>query len=79
MANGWSILSLGTTALISIAELSSSHQMQDMKAKILKRKRVYRMAQERSPSPWKNQVRDWNPIEKVYLNPTREEKLKKIA
>ena len=48
--------------------------------KILKnREAIYLKARQRYPERWKTKIRDWTPIQKVHLNPTREEKLKKIA
>lgn len=54
------------------------HEGRDIK--ILKnRETIYLKARKRNPERWKTKIRDWSPVEKVHLNPTREEKLKKIA
>lgn len=54
------------------------HDGRDLKI-LKKRERVYLEAREKYPDRWKTKIRDWSPINKVHLNPTREEKLKKIA
>lgn len=54
------------------------HDGRDIKI-LKKREQVYLKARERNPTRWKVKVRNWSPIKKVHLNPTREEKLKKIA
>lgn len=57
---------------------NSRHEGKDIKI-LDRRRKIYLQAKEKNPLRWKNQIRDWKPIERVYLNPTREEKLKKIA
>jgi transposase InsO family protein len=37
-----------------------------------KRKEVYEMAKQQNPNRWTQNTRDWNPIEKVILNPLKE-------
>lgn len=54
------------------------HDGRDLKI-LEKRKKVYAKARDRNPARWKSKQRDWSPVKKVHLNPTREEKLKKIA
>jgi len=36
------------------------------------RRRVYQAARNRHPERWSRGIRDWNPIEEVYLNPMRD-------
>ena len=57
---------------------NTRHDGRDIKV-LKKREAVYKKAREKYPARWKTKMRNWSPIEKVHLNPTREEKLKKIA
>jgi len=49
-----------------------------------KRKAVYKAAKERNPKRWSGEIRDWNPVTEVWLNPPKEvraeeQKLRKAA
>lgn len=57
---------------------NARHLGRDIKI-LEKRQKVYLQAKEKNPMRWKNQLRNWNPIKQVLLNPTREERIKNIA
>ena len=59
------------------------HQGKD-KEILEKRKAVYQAAKEKNPKRWSGEIRDWNPVTKVWLNPPKEvraeeQKLRKVA
>ena len=54
------------------------HNEHDIKV-LQKRELVYQKAREKYPARWKTKLKNRSPIEKVHFNPTRKEKLKKIA
>ena len=39
------------------------------------RKKVYQKARSRNPDRWSKQIRNWNPVDQVWLNPEREYEL----
>lgn len=48
------------------------------------RKKVYQLAKERNPQRWSGEIRDWSPVNEVWLNPPKEvraeeQKLPKVA
>lgn len=57
---------------------NARHMGRDIKI-LEKRQKIYLKAKEQNPLRWKNKIRDWSPIKKVLLNPTREERLKNTA
>lgn len=57
---------------------NSRHAGKD--AEILeKRAAVYLTAKQKNPNRWRNQIRNWTPIDKVYLNPSKEQKEEMVA
>jgi putative transposase len=50
---------------------SQRHQGEDV-AILEKRKEVYQAAKEKNPERWSGQVRNWDPITEVWLNPPKE-------
>lgn len=68
---------------ISFVTPSQRHEGRDVEV-LAKRKRVYTQAKERSPTRWSGETRNWDRVEKVWLNPEKEdsivsEKLKEVA
>ena len=52
------------------------HQGRDREI-LEKRKAIYEAAKERNPQRWSGEIRDWNPIDEVWLNPPKEVRAEK--
>jgi len=69
----------------SIQYVTPSQRHEGKDGEILeKRKRVYEAAKEKKPERWSGNIRDWNPVAEVWLNPPKEvraeeKKLFKVA
>ncbi|MBB6873799.1 hypothetical protein HEO08_004850, partial [Escherichia coli] len=58
---------------ISIKYVTPDERHRGIDAQILEaRKKVYREARKRHPERWSKQLRDWELIQAVYLNPEKE-------
>ena len=54
------------------------HTGQD-KEILQKRKETYEKARQKNPARWSGEIRNWDPIETVYLNPSRKNNIQKKA
>jgi putative transposase len=57
---------------------NSRHEGKDLKI-LEKRRKLYLHAKEKNPLRWKNDIRNWSPIDQVHLNPAKEDRLKNSA
>ncbi len=47
------------------------HQGEDREI-LMKRQQVYQQAKSKNPGRWRGEIRNWRPVEKVYLNPDKQ-------
>ena len=68
-----------------LTNTAPSQRHQGLDKEILeKRKAVYEAAKEKNPQRWSGEIRDWSPVNEVWLNPPKEvraeeQKLSKAA
>ena len=46
--------------------------VQNVALPLIRRKRIYSAAKEKNPARWSGQIRNWNRIENVWLNPPKD-------
>ncbi len=73
---GCNLLFIGITQSIFTVQLSLSPPEQRHAGKdreiLNKRKAVYELAKSKNPNRWSGDIRNWNPVKEVALNPEKQ-------